>query len=67
MKRILVLVLVVCIVFSLAALLSGCAKKGECDECGAYGKLHTYKMLGETFYLCDDCYSSYKELTSMFD
>jgi hypothetical protein len=57
----------VCIVFSLAALLSGCGKKGECDECGAYGKLHTYKMLGETFYLCDDCYSSYKELTSMFD
>ena len=39
----------------------GCAKKGECDECGQYEELNKYVTGdGDVHYYCDTCYNMEK-------
>ena len=43
-------------VFMLATL-AGCAKRGECEECGQNEKLNKYvEKDGDIRWYCDDCY-----------
>lgn len=54
MKKNMVLI---CIVILVIAFMCGCAKKGECDECGQYEELKEYITDdGDTRYYCDTCY-----------
>lgn len=60
-KKALVVLLLLCIVFSLGLACASCAVKGVCDECGQTDVLHTYKTSsGETKHLCEFCYNMYK-------
>lgn len=41
----------------MAAVLAGCGKKGECEDCGQVEKLNEYvDEDGESHWYCDDCY-----------
>lgn len=64
MKRVLAILIVVCLILSFTFLLGGCGKKGECDECGKVATLKTFKFEGEKYDLCKDCYNLMKALTS---
>lgn len=47
-------------------MVNGCGAKGECESCGQYEKLNTYKDGNYTEKLCDDCYSLQKFEDSFF-
>lgn len=56
-KRIVALILVVCMLLSTVCLLAGCAKRGQCEECGQTETLKKYVDYdGDTHWLCADCY-----------
>lgn len=64
-KRIISVCLVVVMLFSLAATLGGCAKKGKCEECGQTETLKKFvERNGDVSWLCGDCYKLYKLLYS---
>lgn len=56
------------VVFTLAALLIGCAKPFTCDICREEktGKKHTEKVLGQEIVYCDDCYKQLQKLGDLF-
>lgn len=55
-KKIVALILVVCMLLSMACLLTGCAKKGTCEECGQTETLKKYiDSDGDTHWFCEDC------------
>ena len=55
-KRITALLLVVCMLLCAAFALTGCAKKGKCEECGQTEKLKKYvDSDGDPHWLCEDC------------
>lgn len=62
MKRVIAILLMLCVIFSLTACSS---KPFKCDMCSQEktGKKHTSDLLGEKITVCDDCY---KEINSMF-
>lgn len=61
------ILVVVCILMSFVFLLGGCAKRGECDECGDYANLKPFKYEGEKYLLCEDCYAFAKGLSELAD
>ena len=55
-KQIVALILVVCMLLSAVCLLAGCAKRGQCEECGQTETLKKYvDSDGDTHWLCADC------------
>ena len=70
MKRVLAILLVMCLIVSFTFLLGGCGRKGECDECGRLDTLKTIKFDGDEYHLCKDCYTVMKrlmDLVNIFD
>ena len=61
MKRIVALLLVVLVVFSL----TGCGKKGVCDVCGQTKAVKTITVMGEKGQVCKDCEKLVKLGTSL--
>ena len=57
MKRVVVLLLALAMIFSLAA----CGNK-TCDVCGESKKCDTIEVLGEKMNICDDCMDQINEL-----
>lgn len=56
MKKFAAMVLVMCMLLCTACLMTGCAKRGECEECGQTETLNKYVAHdGETHWLCSDC------------
>lgn len=63
------IILLFCI---LSLVLTGCAKKHECDWCGEEKKCKEINFEGETIYLCDDCgedfdYIEIEEYTDVYE
>ncbi len=57
MKRIVALILILCMLFTTACMLAGCSKKGPCEECNQVESLSKYvDSDGESHWLCSDCY-----------
>lgn len=55
-KRIIAAALVICMLLCMACLLTGCSKRGKCDECGQTETLKKYvDHSGDTLWLCSDC------------
>ena len=55
-KKIVTLILVVCILLCAVCVFTGCAKKGKCEECGQNETLREYvDSDGDTHWLCSDC------------
>ena len=53
-RKIIITIILAMIILSL---LSGCAKKGNCDECGQYETLNEFvERNGTTHWYCDTCY-----------
>ena len=60
MKRFLVILIVLCLVLSLAVMGVGCSR-GTCEVCRQTEKLRTYKhSSGERYRVCDFCYQMFK-------
>ena len=64
MKRILTIVLVVLLVFSMLGVLTSCGKTGKCEMCGSEGRVKKvdFPILGKMD-LCSDCAAEIKGLT----
>ena len=60
-KRIIAIVLVVIICFTMLGMLTSCST-GPCEECGEVGRLNTVTFLGERFELCNACRDVYRDL-----
>lgn len=59
-KKLIKLIALLLLVLALMTLFTGCLRK--CDACGKYGIAHKVTILGETCWLCDDCYKDYKSV-----
>lgn len=61
LKRFAVIFIVLIFMFTT---LAGCAKRGECEECGQNEKLNKYvEKDGDIRWYCDDCYQMAKLFT----
>ena len=60
-KRFLILVLTVLLVFSMIGSLTACGNNGECEGCGEEAKLKTVTFMGEKMELCKDCADEIKD------
>jgi uncharacterized protein YceK len=55
-KRIVTMILIVCMILTAMFTFAGCAKVGECDGCGQKETLTKYETsYNGTLWLCDDC------------
>lgn len=55
-KRLIAAVLIVCMLLCIGCMLTGCAKKGECEECRQTETLNKYvDHNGDIHWLCSDC------------
>lgn len=67
MKRIVSLLLIVCLLLTAAFTLTGCAKRGECDGCGDTAKLEKFvDPGGETHWFCENCMKLAQGLMALF-
>ncbi len=62
MKRLITLLLALCMIFALAA----CGGKTKCDICGETKSCKTIEVLGEKANICSDCEDQLTELAGMF-
>ncbi len=62
MKRVITLLLALCMMFALAA----CGAKAKCDVCGETKNCETIEVLGEKIHICGDCKDSINDLVDMF-
>ena len=60
MKRVVVLLLALAMIFALAA----CGGKTTCDVCGESKKCDTIEVLGEKMNICKDCQEEINSLAS---
>ena len=61
-KRLISILLAVAMLLCMAFAMSGCGKRGECEECGQTETLTKYVSHGDTYWLCKDCSRMYKML-----
>ncbi len=61
MKRLVVLLLALCMVFTLAA----CGNKTKCDICGETKVCKTVEILGEKGNICRDCEKQLNDLADL--
>lgn len=55
MKRVISMVLVVCLCLSLCVALVGCSKTGKCELCGKEAKLSKVEIGGKDGWVCAEC------------
>lgn len=65
MRKAFRLVIIIVLAISFVFLVSGCAKRGKCDNCGQTEKLNRYVDPGNgtVYWLCDACYNLAKMFT----
>lgn len=61
MKRLVTLLLALCMIFALAA----CGGKTKCDICGETKSCKSIEVLGEKVNICSDCESDLTDLAGM--
>lgn len=61
MKRFVVLLLALCMIFTLAA----CGSKAKCDICGETKTCKTEEVLGEKINICRDCEKQLNDLADL--
>ncbi len=62
MKRLVTLLLALCMIFALAA----CGGKTKCDICGETKSCTSVEVLGEKVNICSDCEGQLTDLAGMF-
>ena len=61
MKKLGKLLIILLCVALLLTVLTGCSRKGYCEECGQQEKLNKYvDRDGDVHWYCDTCYQLYK-------